>query len=419
MKRKSLLASVFIFIMISISHAAVYEASTLYNSTSRSETIQALFQNRWDNLIDKFFYFDVACKINWVYDFDINTYNAGAYKYEPEELNLVRTYGSMIFALPLGVSEVSPGVKTSDYLLAFSMMGYHYGLTKEITIDRGAAGSETVTDYKHSQFFDDIYAVSFFWRPYIYLHSGIITNREYQPENDGTMEYSDPVSSSTRFFFSSNLLSSFNLQMNATEDKMESFATSVAVMPLVAIFRPDIASNRLLPRLTIGYAYRDEYNDEEYDAVWVKSNLDSSKDTARLNQFTLLISQDLGTHFSIDLFASMQYITQDIYDKQTSEKIDVPLIKESYCMLNFSSDNTQPFWMKVFTGVSWYWDPAIHVHRDRGTGNGLWGWVLGADANFQMFGLNARVVYDYSDELKKLVETSNKWSFDFSAYFRI
>lgn len=423
MKKTIFLLPLLVLILVHTSYSAVYEASTLYNATARSETVQQLFQNRWDNLIDKNFYFDIALKVNWVYNFDINTWNAGTSQYEPENLNLVRTYGSMIIAYPIGGFMDNTGEKSTDYMVAFSMMGYHYGLTKQITIDRGSAGSETVTDYKHSQFFDDIYALSFLWRPYIYLHTGIITNNEYKPEDDGTMEYSDPVSSSKRFFFSSNLLSVFDLQVNASEDNLESFSTSVKVTPLIYLFKPDAVKNPLIPLVTLGYSYKDEYNDELYDAVWVKTpdaETDSSgKDKGRLNLFSLQVNQKLGKHFSIDLFASMQYISQKIFDKQTLNEINVPLFKESYCLLNFSTDNTQASWLKVYTGASWYWDPAIHIHRDSGSGNSLWGWILGFDANMEMWGCNAQVVYDYSRELKKLVETSNKWSFDISAYFRI
>lgn len=423
MKNSIKLLPLLILMFTSNLYSAVYEASTLYNATARSETVQKLFQDRWDGLMNKNFYFDISGKINWVYNFDINTWNQGTLQYEPEELNLVRTYGSMILAYPVGGFMNDSNGKSTDLLLAFTMTGYHYGLTKQIKIIRDSGESEKITDYKHSQFFDDIYALSILWRPNIYLHAGIITNREYQPEDNGTMEYSDPLSSSKRLFFSSNLLSVFDLQINASEDKMESFNTSVKVTPLVYMFKPDAAKNPLVPLVTVGYGYRDQYNDELYDPVWVKTpdpETDTSgKDKGRLHLLTFLINQKLGKYFSMDLFASMQYISDDIYDKRTSREIDVPLFKESYCVLNFSTDNTQPSWFKVFTGASWYWDPAIHVHRDRGTGNSLWGWILGFDANFEMFGCNARVVYDYSDEIKKLVETSNKWSFDISAYFRI
>jgi len=423
MKKTILLVPLLILLSARLSYPAVYEASTLYNATARSETVQALFQERWDGLMDKNFYFDIACRVNWVYNFDINTWNSGSMQYEPEDLNLVRTYGSMILAYPIGGFMDSSGEKNTDYLIAFSMMGYHYGLTKQITINRGSGGSETVTDYKHSQFFDDIYALSFLWRPYIYLHAGLITNNEYKPEDDGTMEYSDPVSSSKRFFFSSNLLSVFDLQVNASDEDIETFSTSLKVTPLIYIFKPDAARNPYVPLFTIGYSYRDEYNDEPYDAVWVKTpdaeTANSGKDKGRLSLFSFLINQKLGKYFSIDLFASMQYVSQRIYDKQTLNEINVPLFKESYCLLNFNTDSTQASWLKIYTGASWYWDPAIHVHRDRGTGNALWGWILGADANMEVWGCSAQVVYDYSSELKKLVETSNKWSFDISAYFRI
>lgn len=155
MKKTIFLIPLLVLILFQASYSAVYEASTLYNATARSETVQQLFQNRWDILMDKNFYFDIALKVNWVYNFDINTWNAGTSRYESENLNLVRTYGSMILAYPIGGFMDSSGEKSTDYMIAFSMMGYHYGLTKTIDIIRDHGGTETVTDYKHSQFWTE------------------------------------------------------------------------------------------------------------------------------------------------------------------------------------------------------------------------------------------------------------------------
>ena len=91
-----------IFILLSIDLTAeTYEASTLHNAVSRSETVLGLFTDRWKMLEEKNFYIDVYGKINWTYDFNVNTYNSGSGQYEAVDLNLVRTYGTMTLALPV------------------------------------------------------------------------------------------------------------------------------------------------------------------------------------------------------------------------------------------------------------------------------------------------------------------------------
>ncbi len=421
MKKNFLLAVFLLLIMGSVSHAAVYEASTLHNAVSRSETVQGLFTKKWDDLMEKNFYFDISGTINWVYGFDVNTWNAGSKKYEATDLNLVRTYGSMVFAIPFG----SPGEgnELMPFMLAFTTTGFHYGLTKTIDIERENGGSETITDYKHSQFFDDIYALSFLWRPYVYFHAGIITNKEYQPDADGKMDYANPLNSKTRGFISSNVLSVLGLQVNATEKEVDSFGTTVEVTNLVGLFSEDAKKNTYIPAVTLGYGYRSEYNDEDCDSVWVVTGDapvdDEEKDTAKLHIFDLLVTQKITDNFNFDVFAAMQYISQDIYAKNDAEKIDPSLMKEFYCMLNYKIMYDSASFVKIYTGASWYWDPAIAIHRESGTGDSVWGFILGCDANFVSYGFEAKVVYDYSSELKKLVETTNKVSFEGSAFYRI
>jgi hypothetical protein len=65
----------FFLLILSIhtySDAAVYEASTLYNAVSRSQTVQDLFAERCKAILDKALYVDVYAKINWLYSFKIN-----------------------------------------------------------------------------------------------------------------------------------------------------------------------------------------------------------------------------------------------------------------------------------------------------------------------------------------------------------
>ncbi len=402
--------------------SAVYEASTLHNSVSRSETVQNLYMKRWDTLKVENFYFDIYGKINWVFGFDVNTVNAGTDEVETTDLKLTRTYGSMTVAMPIGGHRATP--EENDLIIALTTTGFHYGLTKEIEVDRGAAGNDTITDYKHSQFFDDIYAFSIMYRPYFVFHGGLIFNNEYAPEEDGTMDYYDPIKSYSKKFFALEVYGAAALSMNIDEGKPESIKTDIAINPIIA-FVKDI-SNPYIPLAFIGVERTAAYNDEIYDAVWVNKvkipALDYPKDTATLNILSLKLIQRLSTYLTVEGFYAAQYITEDIYTKADNKPIDVSVTKEWYLRINFDpikgtyGDAT----LKAFTGISWYWDPAIAIHRDSpDKGYDVYGWILGAEANFKHFGADFTTEYNFSTELKKLIETSDKWAVEGSVFFRI
>ena len=124
--------------------------------------------------------------------------------------------------------------KGSDYMLGFTTTGYHYGLTRQAEIDRGIAGSDSVSDYKYAQFFDDIFAVSFVWKPYIYVHGGILVNNEIEPNDDGTMSYFNSSGISTRWFVASNILSFLDTNFVLKESEVESMGAEVALKKMYA-----------------------------------------------------------------------------------------------------------------------------------------------------------------------------------------
>jgi len=403
--------------------SAAYEASTLHNSVSRSETVQDLYMKRWDILKEKNFYFDIYGKINWVFGFDVNTVNAGNLQTEATDLNLTRTYGSMTFAMPIGGYRETP--EGSDFLIALTSTGFHYGLTKTVEINRGDAGSESVTDYKHSQFFDDIYAVSFLYRPYLVLHGGLIFNNEYAPEDNGTMDYFDPIKSYSKKFFAIELYKFMAFSMNIDEGKPESTKFEIEVNPLIG-FVADV-SNIYIPVVSLGYERTASYNDQPYDSVWVKttsgknSTGDYSKNRALLNVYSLKVIQRLSHLFTVDGFLGAQYITDTIYTKTDLQKISVSKTKEWYVLLNLDPVTLpdEPKF-KAFTGMSWYWDPAIQIHRkNQNKGNSVYGWILGASYDFKNFGADCKTEYNFSSDLKALIEAADKWAVDGSVFFRI
>jgi hypothetical protein len=414
----TLLAQLFIITPL---FSAVYEASTLHNSVSRSETVQDLYVKRWKILQEENFYFDIYGKINWVFGFNINTINAGTDESETTDLRLTRTYGSMTLAMPIGGHRPTPD--DNDLIIAFTTTGFHYGLTKDIKIDRGPAGTESISDYKHSQFFDDIYAFSILYRPYLTLHAGLIFNNEYIPEDDGTMDYFNPVESYSKKFFAVEVYGCTAFSMNIDNGKPESIKAELEVTKIIGLFKD--LSNPYIPAATLGYERTMAYNDEEYDAVWVnkiKLPLDDLKENANLHIFSLKLIQRISKNFTLEGFYAGQYITEDIYTKTDQKKIDPSVTKEWYMLINIDPIPASPedVKYKAYTGMSWYWDPAIAIHRKtHSKGNGAYGWILGGEIDFKNYGADFKTEYNFSTELKKLIETSDKLAVEGSIFLRI
>lgn len=428
MKRKKVLIILSIILFFTInSYAEVYEASTLHNSVSRSDTVQRLFLERWDILEGKNFYFDIYGKINWVFGFNINTFNSGANfgagQYEPTDLNLVRTYGSMTLALPFGKHRESPA--ETDFIMAFTATGFHYGLTKTLKVDRGDAGSETITDYKHSQFFDDIYALSMLWRPYLTMHAGIIINNEYVPKEDGTIDYFDPEVHYRKYFIAMEFMGAAGYSMNFDDGMPESVKVDLTLNPLLAFF--GVNQSIYFPVIETGFEYTAAYNDEPFDSVWVKTpagkdiSTDYSKDRAKLLLLTLNITQRLSKNFTVEGSGSLQHITEKIYKKSNDQKIDPAIGKEWYLLLNIDPVRAaHGGGYKGYTGMSWYWDPAVAIHRDKPEkGNDIYGWIIGCEVDLIIFGGEIVAQRNFSRDLRMLVETADKWSIEGSLFFRI
>lgn len=413
----------FILLLIKNASSEIYEASTLHNSVSRSNTVQELFLNRWDILKEENFYFDIYGKINWVYGFNINTYNSGKNQYEPTDLNLVRTYGSMTLAFPFG-SQIGSSEKSS-FLIAVTATGFHYGLTKTLKVDRGPSGTENITDYKHPQFFDDIYALSLLWKPYLAVHTGLIINNEYMPKKDGTISYFNPQVHYRKYFIAMEFMGTAGYSINFDKGIPESIKLDLTLNPFLYLF--GIGQSIYFPAIVTGFDYSAAYNDEPFDPVWVKTttgkdaNTDYSKDRAKLLLFSLSITQRLTKYFTIEGSGSFQYITKKIYKKNNSDKINPPLGKEWNLLINLDPLKTsESLAFKACTGMSWYWDPAISIHRTNpGKGNAIYGWIIGCEFELFMFGAGITAQRNFSRDLRMLSETADKWSVEGNLFFRI
>ena len=68
-----LLLSAFCVLAPRSGYPVAYEASTLHNAVSRSETVQGLFAERWSAILAGDPFLDLCGRINWVPAFKVNT----------------------------------------------------------------------------------------------------------------------------------------------------------------------------------------------------------------------------------------------------------------------------------------------------------------------------------------------------------
>jgi len=454
-------------VMPGISGAAVYEASTLHNAVARSETVMDLFFERWERIQNMELYFDWFGKINWVQGFNINAVNQGTGQKQAVDMRLVRAYGSMTVNFPVlggyagtdmkkrlqhGTGKYSQieeanglvrdaaadteGQKADEgyfkpksLILGFTATGFHYGLTREGTIDRGSAGDESFTDYKYTQFFDDVFAASLLYRPYFHIHAGLVLSQQFEPRDDGTMSYADPVERSKRYFVASNLLSFLNLNATTRKDEMESLAVGFIINEALDYVSKKVS--RSFPQLTLTYKQLNLFNDRLYDPVWVESYYmsdgspktsamnDAERDEAKLYTLSAGMKGYLGNYFFIDLFAEAQKPSAELVSRVTKSKINYAVWRDLRALAgyNFLGDrlNTGSFLLASF-GFSRFWDPAIPIHRDSGDNYHVWGGVFQLEgrvfAGSVPLGMQFQVSRNYSPELRRMVETVDKWVYE-------
>ncbi len=450
MKRHLLTCFLFPFFLAAGSStlsAAVYEASTLHNAVSRSETVQDLFYQRWDLIQERELYFDFYGKLNWVHGFQINTINKGTGEKESIDMRLIRTYGSISVCYPVlggyqgsNLSERIAGKpkeekegglwKPKNLVLGFTATGFHYGLTSESRVNRGAAGSETVTDYKFSQFFDDIFALSLLYRPYFNIHGGYLINNQIEPNDDGTMDYSNSSNRSVRYFVASNLLTFLNLNATSTKDEVESISVGLVINNGLELF---MTPPKALPRITLTYKQLSLFNDEPYDPVWVKTSTgksftmsESVKKHADLYTFSMRLEKNLGNVLFLDGFIEFQKPSETLIEKRTQlasnpqgEEVEYAKVREMYASVGYNFLNKSNVQRLLVTfGLSRYWDVAIPVHRESGTDYRLTGGFFSVNWDAIFLGAEFNCSYNYSQELRKLVETADKFMVEVSIFAR-
>ncbi|HEY1407139.1 MAG TPA: hypothetical protein VF857_11065 [Spirochaetota bacterium] len=457
--KRVLLGAILSAFLITPSFAVVYEASSLHDAVGRSETVQDLFFQRWETIIDRQQYFDLFGKINWIPGFKVNAIDRATGEKKVVDMRLVRTYGSMTVNLPVlggydgdfsrrlvkGSSQKSADgteeqkdestglVKPKNLIIGFTMTGFHYGLTRSTEVDRGSSGSDSVTDYKYTQFFDDIFALSLVYMPYLYVHGGLIVNNQIDPNNDGTMSYTKSRNGfpQRRYFVASNFLSFLDVNATTTSGKFEKIGGAVEVTKLTGLLMkmPSIA-----PRVTLSYKMLRYFNDQGYEAVWVGSSVtrsgvakndfmsSSDRQHAILHTFSILVAEDLDNIFLADFFTEFQHCEKTLIDKRTNREIDLALTREIRAsvginFLGFNKTNNDSLVAKF--GVGHFWDPGIAVQRKSGSGYAVTGWLASIKYEHPLMGAEFMVNYNYSQELRKLIEATDKFAIEGSFYVRI
>jgi len=410
--------------------AAVYEASTLHNAVTRSENVQSLFRDRWSLIQENNWNLDFFGRINWVPDFQVYDVDASGDK-TAVNMRLIRTYGGFTYLHNFGKEKTGGGMLEPGRIRAgLTTIGYHYGLTRSVEIDRGSAGNDTVTDYKYTQFFDDIFAASFVWEPYGYFHGGVIVNNQIEPNDDGTMSYFNSNGLEARYFINFNILFFLDSNMIFDDGSVETMEIQVNANMLYGFFAGPL--HPLVPETTVGFKMIGAYNDEPYDAVWVNTvkTVTDNKESAHLFLYSLDLKEKLFNRLYLETYLEFQSHSGTLIDKRTEEKLSFSPVRTFSCSLGYDFFHEYPRSQLIpKIGYSSFWDPAVAVHgestqyRAHGMFFSLYfhSLIMGNDISAEF-----RTSYNDARELNKLVETVDKvnlevqltYSFDSSKVFK-
>jgi hypothetical protein len=390
--------------------AVSYEASSLHNSVPRRESVQEQFFRRWALIEENAWNFDIYGKLDWVPGFSIYSRNRQTGEKEAVDMRLFRTCGGFTYLRQFG----EENDRGSDLMLGFTTAGYHYGLTRQAEIDRGSAGSDSVTDYKYTQFFDDIFALSLVWRPLRYLHGGIRINNQIEPRDNGTMSYLDSSGISRRWFIASNLLTFLGTNFLLRDGRPETIELSLSATNCYAFFTDPLPP--LAPEVTLGFKSVKLYNDQPWDAVWVKreKSVTDRRQSAKLLLFSLLVHENINDTLYLDFSSTFQHATERLIEKRTGEKLEMKAMKKTALSAGYNHLNGRQNVKLISTlGYSQYRDEAMPVHSSdrKYMAHGFF-YSLGLRLNSSGNEIGTKIYAGYNDaeELEKLIETVDKFS---------
>ena len=276
--KKLFYISFFAFAMVSSSFTfAAYDPGDLINAVKRSQIITELFMERWgvtENslsleeleklpLQERFYYINRG---GFSQKIDVNFHGETIFGYPvvtpfgQYDLSLFRIFGSAIVRFD---NLADFGI--FNWGLALSAAGYRYGMKNHYLIIVGLSdppvGSFSVSDYLYAQIFDDLVVVSNIFKPFGYLHFGMLFNKQVDPGPDGILDTQDDIriSSKARIFINSNLFNFllFNLGYNAESDSTEYTATKIDVFSFLSLLGK-VKNRFILPDIFLGYSYREQ-----------------------------------------------------------------------------------------------------------------------------------------------------------------
>ena len=252
-------------------YSLVYYPGDLLNSVKRTQVITDLFSQKFNNMYSSFYpsndierdyilsrgyssnTVDISLNGENIYKFPVNT------PYGLQELTLFRVFGSTI----LKFDEITD-FGLFKWGIGVGLAGFRYGMYKSInlnssSVDDGGVDNNnfSVKDYLFSQVFDDLIVITNIFKPFGYIHFGLVMNKEVEPGLDGMLNTDDDVliSSKSRLYLDSNILGFIfaSIGYNADRDRPETINTKIEVMSLISMFS-DVYRYKM-PDIFIGYSY--------------------------------------------------------------------------------------------------------------------------------------------------------------------
>lgn len=238
------------------------------NKTGEDDPFSKFFkdhENKRGNDPDKLFYSDYFYEFNrgsFVHYFDASFTQETITNFNLKtEFGLINMdYKRRSIGFTLKYEEINPDGISPGF--AISSNGAWQGFFKpdiqllgSSQIEQGYPDEASFTDFYYNQVFDDLYALTLFLKPFIYVHAGILVNQEIDLV-DGLLGNGNDVlkKQSNRFFLQCNFLSflSQSLQYNKDSNRAEKMVSKMGLFDLFVLFSKTYRRSQL-PDLNLGY----------------------------------------------------------------------------------------------------------------------------------------------------------------------
>lgn len=259
-----------------------YDAGDIINSVKRSQSVVSVFLDRWSimqnsysfeelsqkSIEERFYYInrggyshyiDLFLHGENVPSFPIKTQFGGGKAYET---TFFRVATSAIFRLQ--------DLIETDYFkwgFAIGLAGFRYGMYTDIKMHHPSTLPDGTTtnlvsfesrEYLYSQIYDDLIVLTNIFKPFGYLHLGLLINRQLDPGIDGLIgNYDDKLKTVNRLFVNSDLLGTLNLNLayDSKKEKTDFFSTSLELFSIFSKTTDWIERRFVWPDIYLGYSY--------------------------------------------------------------------------------------------------------------------------------------------------------------------